>query len=247
MFTYAVLGILQGIFEWLPISSQGIVALVSQFLDKEFHPIDLALFLHVGTLLAVLIYFRKDWKEVITLNNPKLLRFLIIATLISLAIGYPLYKLVRDIAVGNTLLLIMGFGLFLTAYFQKKEKKFEISFDKLAIITGVLQGLAVIPGLSRSASTIFALSLGKISPSEILKISYLMSAPVVLVSSGYLFLENPVLAFETWPGLVFSFLAGLASLHFLMNLAKRINFFKFALIFGLLCLLGAGIGFAVGL
>jgi len=245
MFDYVILGTLQGIFEWLPISSHGIVALVSQFLAKEFNPIDLALFLHLGTLLAILIYFRKDWKEVLTLNNPKLLRFLIIATPISLAIGYPLYKLVREIAVGSTLLLIMGLGLFLSAYFQKKERKFEISSDKLAMISGALQGLAIIPGLSRSASTIFALSLGKSSPLEILKISYLMSAPIVLVFSGYIFLKNPVLAFETWPALVFSFLVGLASLHFLINLAKRINFFKFTLIFGFLCLLGAGIGFVI--
>ena len=72
-----------------------------------------------------------------------------------------------------------------------------------------------------------------------------MSAPVVLVSTGYLFLKNPILAFETWPALVFSFLVGLASLHFLINLARRIKFFEFALIFGFLCLLGAGIGFVI--
>ena len=217
--------------------------MVSQFLSKEFNPIDFSLFLHLGTLLAVLIYFRKDWIEVLTLRNNKLLRFLAITTIFSLIVGYPFYKLIRDVAVGNSLLLIMGFGLLLTAYFHKKEKKFEISFDKLAAIAGVLQGLAVIPGLSRSGSTIFGLSLGKISPSEILKISYMMSLPVVLASSIFIFFQNQNLVTENWPALIFSFLVGIISLHFLINIAKKINFFKFALIFATLSFLGAGIGF----
>lgn len=243
MFVYIILGIIQGIFEWLPISSEGILALVSQFLVKGFNPIEIALFLHLGTLLAVLIYFRKDWQELATLHNPKLLRFLIIATIFSLALGFPLYNLVRDLAIGSALLAIMGFGLLATAFFQKKGKKFDISWDKLAVISGILQGLSIIPGLSRSGSTIFSLSLGKIAPSEILKISYMMSAPVVLASSLYLFLKNPILLFETWPALVLSFLVGLGSLHFLIRLAQRIDFFKFVLFFGLLCLLGGFLGF----
>ena len=62
MLDYIVLGILQGIFEWLPISSEGIVALLSQFLQKG-NPVDVALFLHLGTLLVVLIYrkFRQEF------------------------------------------------------------------------------------------------------------------------------------------------------------------------------------------
>ncbi|MBZ9572011.1 undecaprenyl-diphosphate phosphatase [Patescibacteria group bacterium] len=239
------LGIIQGIFEWIPISSEGIVAIASQFLITKVNPIEVALFLHLGTLFVVLLYFRKDWKEVLMLRNPKLLRFLIISTLISLVIGYPLYKVVRNIAIGNSLLVVMGFGLFLTAYFHKKKIIFKISPGKLAMITGFLQGLSVIPGLSRSGVTIFGLSLGKVTPSEILKISYMMSVPVILASSCYLFLRNPVLALEGWPSLISSFLAGFFSLHFLIKFTKKINFFKFALIFGLLCFLGAAIGFII--
>jgi len=242
MFSYFILGVIQGIFEWIPVSSEGAVALISQFLNGAmggWRPVDLALFLHFGTLLAVLVYFRKDWKEVIILKNKKLLKFLITATIFSLVIGYPVYKLVRNAAVGNTLLIIMGLGLLLTAYFQKRKKKLEISSDKLATLTGFFQGLAVIPGLSRSGATIFSLSLGKSDPAEILKLSYMMSAPAILASSGYLFLENPILASQAWPALIFSFLVGFISLHFLITLAHKINFFKFALIFGLLCLLGA--------
>ncbi|UZE92926.1 MAG: undecaprenyl-diphosphate phosphatase [Candidatus Nealsonbacteria bacterium] len=245
MWTYVFLGIIQGIFEWFPISSEGIVALSSQFLVKNINPIDIALFLHLGTVFAVLIYFRKDWKEVFMLRNYKLLRFLIISTLVSLVIGYPLYNVVKNVIIGNSLLLIMGFGLLLTAYFHKTKRGFKTDFNKLAIITGFLQGLAVVPGLSRSGSTIFGLSLGESKPSEVLKVSYIMSVPVILVSSVYLFLKNPVFLVEGWPALISSFLIGIFSLHFLIKLAQKINFFKFALIFSFLCFLGAVIGFIV--
>jgi len=245
MWKYIILGIIQGIFEWIPISSEGIVAIFSQILNIRLNPVDVALFLHLGTLLAVLIYFRKDWKEVLMLKNKRLLNFLIVSTLFSLVIGYPVYKIVKRVVVGNTLLVVMGFGLLLTAYFHKKKKVFEIEFNKLAIISGILQGLAIIPGLSRSGSTIFGLSLSKMNSLQILKISYMMSAPVILVSSIYLALNNPSLPSEGWPALIFSFLVGILSLHFLITLSKKINFFWFALIFGLLCFLGGVIGFVI--
>jgi undecaprenyl-diphosphatase len=245
MLIYLLLGVLQGIFEWIPISSEGIVALASRFFIKEFNAIEVALFLHLGTLLAVLVYFRKDWKEVLMFRNAKLFHFLIISTLVSLIVGFPIYKMVKNMLMGNSLLIMTGFGLLLTAYFQKKKMAFEINFNKLAIIVGFLQGLAVIPGLSRSGSTIFGLSLGKIKPAEILKISYMMSVPVVLASSFYLFLENPTLSFQAWPALFSSFLVGFLSLDFLLKLSQKINFFNFTFIFALLCFLGAIIGFLI--
>jgi len=243
MLEYIILGIFQGIFEWLPISSEGITALFSHFFIKEFNSVDLALFLHLGTLLAAIFYFRKDWWEIIKLKNKKLLKFLIIATIISLFISYPLYKFVKNAVFGNGILLVMGFGLLITAYFHKKNINFEIKNKYLALITGILQGLAVIPGVSRSGATIFGLSLRKMEPKKILKISYLMSVPVVLASSAYLFLNNPVMVVSAWPALITSFLIGILSLHFLIQWAKKINFFKFALIFSIICFIGAIIGF----
>lgn len=243
MLKYLVLGTIQGIFEWVPLSSEGLVALASQALKWEGNPVDLALFLHLGTLLAVLIYFYKDWQEIITLKNKPLIRFLTIATIISLAIGYPLYKTIRNVAIGNGLLSIMGFGLLATAFFHKNKKTFQINEDKLAIISGFLQGLAVIPGLSRSGATIFGLSLTKDSPAEILKLSYLMSAPVVLASSVFLFLNNSILIINAWPALLTSFVIGILSLHFLLKLSRKINFFWFALVFSLFCFLAAGLEF----
>ena len=245
MLNYVFLGIIQGIFEWIPISSEGVVALASQFLIKEMNPVDLALFLHLGTFFAVLIYFRKDWLQVLKLKDLVLLRFLIISTIVSGIIGFALYYLVRDITVGGSLLLLTGFGLLITAFFHKSKASFGIDFNKLPIIAGILQGLAVIPGLSRSGATIFGLSLGRLDPGQILKLSYMMSAPVVLGMAVFLGFKNPVLISESWLALIFSFLTGLLALNILLRIAEKINFFKFALIFSFLCFLGAGLEFLI--
>ena len=241
MFNYILLGVIQGIVEWVPISSQGVVALVSQFLIEDFQPLEIALFLHLGTFLATLVYFRKDWQEILQFKNKSLFRFLVISTIFSGIVGFIFYYLIKDLAIGNSLLIVTGFGLLFTACFHKTKKSFGINFNKLAIIAGILQGLAVIPGFSRSGSTIFGLSLGNLNPEKILKISYIMSAPAILAMIVFLFFKNPVLILNAWPALVSSFLIGLLSLSFLFKISSKINFFKFALIFALLCFLGAGL------
>ena len=135
--------------------------------------------------------------------------------------------------------------LFLILLAMVGARSAAMGFNRLAVVSGFLQGLSVIPGLSRSASTIFSLSLGRKSPQEILRISYMMSAPVVLASSIYLYLNNPSMVFDLWPALVFSFLVGFFSLSFLLRISQRINFFTFALIFALICFIGAGIQYLI--
>jgi len=235
MIEYLILGIIQGVFEWIPISSEGIVALVADSFNLQ--AIDIALFLHLGTLLAVLVYFYKDWIKVLTFKNNKLLKFIIISTIFSAIIGYLLYSVV-NIFIGSSLLLITGIGLLFTAFFHKKKRKFNISDNWLAVIVGAIQGLAVIPGLSRSASTIFGLSLKKENPKEILKYSYMISAPMVLGGSLYLFLKNPALVVNAWPALIMSFIIGLITLKIILKFCSKINFFKFAIGFAILCFIG---------
>jgi undecaprenyl-diphosphatase len=234
---YIILGILQGIFEWLPVSSEGIVALVSNY-TTDLNPIDIAIFLHLGTLLATLIYFSKEWRNVFTQQKSQLRQFLLLSTIISLPLGYILYQLIQSIALGTSLLIIVGIGLLLTSYLQKRKIKMNLSETNVTIVTGILQALAVIPGLSRSASTIFGLSLSNKAPKEILTYSYMMSAPIIASASLYLFIKEPLLI-QAWPALVTSFVVGLFSLHLLMKLSQKINFSIFTLVAGILCFVGA--------
>ncbi len=233
-----ILGALQGVFEWLPISSEGIVSLLGDYFGSV-NPVDMALFLHAGTLLATLVYFRRDIREIIHLQNKKLLRFLLIGTLVSLPLGFVLYQFLEGIAGGDILLLLVGVGLLITSLLHNfKERRFSLRLDTVAVITGVLQGLAVIPGLSRSGSTIFGLSLSNLSNEDILKFSYLLSIPAVAASSGYVLLQNPMMG-NAWTGLLASFVVGYFSLKYLMKLSMEMDFAKFTLAFGVLCLLGA--------
>ncbi|MDD5696630.1 MAG: undecaprenyl-diphosphate phosphatase [Candidatus Pacebacteria bacterium] len=241
MWEYILLGALQGIFEWIPVSSEGVVALFSRFLVKDFNSVDLAIFLHSGTLLALLVYFYKDWKDLIMIKDKEFFKFFIIVTLVSGALGYFVYQFSRSAVVGSGLLLLTGFGLILTSFLQKKKMELKINKSASAFLVGMLQGLSALPGFSRSGSTIFGLSLTEKDPVLILKQSYLISAPVVLASSLYLFLKNPTLASQGWIALVFSFLFGLLFLKIMLDWAKKIDFSALTLIFGLLCLLGAGI------
>jgi len=240
MLDYLFLGIVQGIFEWIPISSEGVLVLLASALGKV-DPLQTALFLHLGTSLAVLVYFWKQWKDVFTLKDKPLARFILISAIVSLPVGFLVYKFVET-NLGPGLLALMGIALLVTGIFQRVRISIKLGNDALAIVSGLFQGLAAMPGLSRSGSTIFALSMGNLDPDEILKYSYMMSLPVVLVGAFYLAVTTGVLL-SSWPALVTSFLVGLASLHLLISLSKRINFSIFAFAFGILCILGALLSF----
>jgi undecaprenyl-diphosphatase len=243
MIEYILLGIIQGIFEWIPISSEGVVTLFSQFLIKDLNGLDLAIFLHLGTLLSVLVYFYKDWIDLILIKDKEFFKFFLVVTVISGAIGFFIYQISSQIIMGSGLLFLMGFGLILTSYMQRKKIDNIINKKYSPIIVGILQGLSAIPGVSRSGSTIFGLSLFEKDPSTILKQSYLISAPVVLGSSLYLFIKSPVLLSQGWIALIFSFIFGLLFLKLILNWAKNINFSLFTFIFGIICLTSAMIYF----
>jgi len=244
MLEYILLGVLQGVFEWLPVSSEGVVALASKFLMVA-GPIDMALFLHLGTLFSAIIYFRNDWKEVLTGKNRGLQSFLVVSTAVSLAIGFVLYQFISSWAIGAGLLFLTGIGLLATACFHKKKHKINLSSRTLSLLCGALQGIAVIPGVSRSGATIFGLSLSGMKPKRALTISYMMSVPAVVASSAYLIIKDPRLSSNGWIALIFAFLTGLITLQAIFKISERLNFFKLALIFSLLCFLGAFIEFYV--
>lgn len=243
-FSYLILGLLQGILEWVPISSEGMVALAARYLGTAQNPVALALFLHAGTLLAALIYYRREWARVLMLKDWPLIKFLAITTVISLPLGFIMIQIAIKAAMGAGLLALTGFGLLFTARFQEKKMKLKINENKIAILSGLAQGFAAIPGFSRSGSTIFALSLGELPPAKILRLSYLMSVPAVAVSTAYLAVfKAEDFSLALWPALAASFVMGWLTLDFLTKFAAKINFAKFVLFFAFLCFAGAALEF----
>ena len=248
----------QGITEWIPISSEGVTTLLGlNFFDgiTLTELIRLSLYLHLGTFLAAIVYFRKDVMELAKqlIKYPKTsvgaraaLNFYILATLISGALGIAILKLV-EIAEGRfdfssrAMVIALGALLLITGIVQlskKIEGKRNVEQANLtdSILTGLAQGLAVLPGFSRSGMTIATLLLRGFDDTQSLRMSFILSLPVVLVGNILLNAVNFALTAELLVALVISFLMGLASVHFLLKFAERIRFGWFVIFFGTLVL-----------
>ncbi|MBI2577664.1 MAG: undecaprenyl-diphosphate phosphatase [Candidatus Wildermuthbacteria bacterium] len=264
MFEGIVLGAIQGIAEWLPISSEAAVIWAQElfFGGKDSQTmLQMALFLHLGTALASIVYFRK---EIVSLlkktiryreaykEDKKFIQFLFLATLVSGGVGLAVYALLSEISdtvesKGFIIRLGIGILLLVTAFLQFRAKKGGIKgandlriFD--GIVLGVLQGLAVLPGISRSGITVSALLLRKFDDVFALRASFLMSIPIVLAGGVFIGASEAEISLGTVIGLAASFIFGLATIHILLKIAKKINFAYFVLFFAALVLLSAFVG-----
>ena len=255
-----VTGIIQGIAEWLPISSEGLLVLVKVKFFNCSDSIDLiirnVLLLHFGTFLAALVYFhRYIWSLLkasfnyrkAELAKKQVIKFLIIATLISGFFGYLLLEFFVKIDLGSetagrTLTLLIGFLLLITAALQFKApgggyKKSRDLKTKDSVLLGLAQALAPLPGLSRSGLTVSALLLRKFDKTTALRLSFVMSLPIVLAGNILLNLNKLVISAEALVGLLCSFIFGLATISLLIKAARNINFGYFVLIFGVLTII----------
>jgi len=239
MLDYFLLGILQGVFEWLPVSSEGILTLVSMFSIQN--PIDLAIFLHLGTTLSAIFYFRNELWDILTFRNKKLLMFVVISTIVSLVIAFPIYLFLSGISAyyGLFLLLVIGIALFVTGIVLKRsEERGKKSIDELtrkeAAIVGILQGIAVIPGLSRSATTITGLLLLGVEQETALKLSFIMSIPVVIAANIFFVLKGVTFELGYLLALLTSFVVGILSMHVLITFSRKVDFTLFCWVLGAL-------------
>ncbi len=256
-----ILGAIQGITEWLPVSSSAMVTLVnSNFLGianvREL--LQMSLFLHLGTFFAALIYFRRDFLKLtrslfnyrdIDKETKMTLNFLIIATVISGAIGFVILKLLTASEsylniTGKTVTFSVAVLLLVTGYMQMKVKnsglKKEIHLkNNDGVLLGVVQGIASLPGISRSGITVSTLMLKKFDDTTALRLSFLMSLPIILFGNIVLNLPDfsQVVTSASLIGLLVSFVFGIVTISALMKLSRRINFGWFVIVFAVLMLL----------
>lgn len=262
MLEQIILGIIQGIAEWLPVSSEGLIVLTKtnffndkQCIDTIIHH---ALFLHFGTFLAALIYFRKDVVQLVSAlfrfksqpaETQRLISFLFISTLISGVLGFSLIKILSCFtaeftSAGKFITLVIGILLLGTAFLELKANKSghkdlkDLKFID-GVILGIAQGFAALPGLSRSGLTVSTLLLRKFDKTYALKLSFLMSLPIVLAGNIILNLDYLQWGTDQLIGLAFSFIFGLGTIHLLFKLAQKINFGYFILLFAILTLFSA--------
>ncbi|MCD4666786.1 undecaprenyl-diphosphate phosphatase [archaeon] len=236
-----ILGIIQGITEWLPVSSSGHLVIAQQLLGLDV-PVIFDIFLHVGTLLVLLLVFWKDilWtiKDFFSLQfhtfYGKLSLFIILGSTPTALIGYYFH----DIFVSFfSSLLVVGIALIVTSIIlflsERNEGKKKLrAWD--VILIGIVQGLAIIPGISRSGSTIAVGLMRGIDKEKVIKFSFLLSIPAIIGATIFEFSNVKLIDF--WPtliGTLTSVVVGYFSLRYLIKLIRKRKFH----IFGYYCLI----------
>jgi undecaprenyl-diphosphatase len=240
IFSALILGAVQGLTELWPISSSAHLYLLSYFTGWADLGLTMTVFLHFGTLLAVVSYFYRDWFKIIT-DNRRLLLLIIMATLPAAIAGFLLEAQAETIfrapliIVGNLVLfgLLLGWS---DRWGQRKLKLISISWSKVLLI-GIGQALAIIPGVSRSGATITAgLFLG-LTRSQAARFSFLLLAPILFgafILRFLDFLENGVVVLGgSWSialvGLVSSFIFSYLALALLFRFLEKNSFWPFVI------------------
>ncbi len=256
-----VLGLLQGVLEWLPVSSEAAVALVmTQLLGMEpVESVNTALYLHLGTMLAALVYFRRDFIEVLG-NVPgctrefvetgripdgyPLVNFLFFSTFFSGLLGGSIYVLGLERLPSDPRLFtgMVGVALLVTGAMKLVGKPSDRSYLAVNLLDsaeiGLLQGLAVIPGISRSGVTVFGLFALDFDSDDAFRLSFLMSVPAVAVAQvGVGLFSGFTVTAELALSSAVSALVGYLSIGALLEVAERVEV-------AYLCFLLAGLSFA---
>jgi len=192
LFTVIILGLIQGVSEWLPISSTAHLKIAEFFLGFQATPL-FNVFLHIGTLSVVIFYFRNEIKIILTdlvhldfhSEYGRFIPLIVVASIPTGIIGLLYDKFLADsyqtfLIMGITFLV--GAALLYSSRLGKEDQK-QISYRR-ALIMGTAQGAASFPGLSRSGSTISSGLLQGVKREMVFKFSFLLSIPAVIGDLG---------------------------------------------------------------
>ncbi len=221
-----LLGIIQGFSEFLPISSSGHLVLVQNWLQIYPPPFYFDIFLHFVSVLVLIIYFRK---AIINLKKKDVV-FLAIATLPILATGYFLKDYIQDMfhktLYAGVGLIVTGFlNLWTAKQYRDKEGEGDIRTTH-ALIIGFAQATAIIPGISRSGSTLFGASIFSLNKKKAFELSFMMGIIAIIIASlaQILFFDINTVATTTvhhWSNYLFGGTTCLIASFFSLNLLKK--------------------------
>lgn len=296
-----VLAIVQGILEWLPVSSEGWLFMILTWAGESENALAIALFMHLGTMIAVIIRFRKDffllfnlevWKKYRQKKNEEesletaseekvgskendvliqgreqriLWKFILLATAATGVIGIPIYVLLKFVladgdaltfangAISSGDLITMAIGLFLIGtgifiLFSRRKTASKSIFEMKTwemVVVGAVQGVALIPGVSRSGTTVGALLIEGFEEEDALRGSFLLSVPAVLGGNLLTIIVDAIqgefsLASIPWYGMILAVIisggVGYLTIDFFLWVARKVNFGWFCIAVGALAL-----------
>lgn len=232
-----IMGLMQGITEFLPISSSGHLVIASHLLGIG-NVFTFDVLLNFGSLLALIIYYRKRvWSIIVRIfsgNEWLLLAKVAIATVPAVLVGLifkdQIEQLNGMVWVVVLMLILVGIPMILAGRANKNADDREIEKSvgwKLSLKTGVAQAISLIPGVSRSGITILTGLRNNLSAAKAAEFSFLLAIPIIagaslktlLSSSGIDFVKNNLMAFTI--GNIVSFVSGILAISFLINLISK--------------------------
>ena len=231
-----ILSAIQGISEFLPISSSAHLILVSSLYEFKSSSLLIDISLHLGSLFAIIFFFKKELFDL--KNNQKLLRLIVIGSIPLIIIGYILYStevihILRDIKIIAWSTLIFGIVLYIAdrSRFDKRISS-NLNFKTICII-GLFQILALIPGVSRAGITITAARILRFNRFDSSKISFLLSIPALAGASALslkdLIIQNIQFSYLVFFAVLFSFLFSFFTIKFFLNYINRFSLKAFVI------------------
>ena len=265
MFNWFILlfAFIQGMLEWLPVSSEGQTVSLLVYLtglDPQV-ALEISLWLHLGTLIAVLVKYRKEIFQYLNYKNREesvvpWRWFIVYSTLGTVITGVPCFFLVRYYItspnVGEYIMLVIGVALLVTAfllYYSGKQKRIGKQIEELSKIqmtsSGLLQGFSIIPGISRSGITMSGLLLMSTSKEDTVKGSFLMSIPAVLggfilnliaiaIEGGNFF---PIEWWQLLIAVAVTAVIGYLTMELFILIARKFNFAIICLVLGIITII----------
>lgn len=262
-----LVGVIQGVFEWLPISSEGNITLLLTLLtttDPET-AVRLSLYLHAGTAVSATAYYRNElhgllkglekWRPGFGSHSNAETSFLIGATLVSVVVALAAYTFLLQAAsetAGGVFVAAIGALLILTGVLQRAAESVDVQKrdapDAIdTVLVGVLQGVAVLPGVSRSGTTVSALLIRGVHAESSLRLSFLLSIPASLGAGALVVLEGTH-GIHLQTGLIalaVSAVVGYLTIDALMRFVERVSFWKVCIALGVLAVAGGGVAWLV--
>jgi undecaprenyl-diphosphatase len=231
-FKAIVLGIVQGITEPLPVSSAAFLILFRWFFgwEGEIDSLTFDVAIHGGTLLALILYFYRDWIDLF-MNDRRLLLFIAIATIPAGTAGLLLYDIVEHMLRDPLIIAfsLSSFGilmLFAEKYGRQTKESLHTITLKDAIFIGTAQAIALIPGVSRSGITITAGLFRNLKRESAARFSFLLATPVIggatLLEGKHLLIDQNAYSLDIFAiGFISAFISGFLAIKFLLGFLKH--------------------------